>query len=62
MRNYFAKTLLALVIAALVCFTISSAVFLKDQMVTTALFTITILVCMVVYSYYNSNFNRFGNQ
>ena len=62
MRNYFRKTLLAFIIALLVYFSINSAVFIKDQVAQTALFTFTVLVCMVIYSYYNSNFNQFGNE
>ena len=62
MRNYFSKTLLAFIIAALVYFSINLAVFIKDQVVRTALFTFTVLLCMVMYSYYNSNFNQFGNE
>ncbi len=62
MRNYFSKTLLAFVIGLLVYFSIDSAVFIKDQMARTALFTFTVLVCTVMYSYYNSNFNQFGNE
>jgi hypothetical protein len=62
MRNYFSKNLLAFIIAVLVYFSINSAVFIKDQMARTALFTFTVLVCMVMYSYYNSNFNRLGNE
>lgn len=62
MRNYFVKTLLAFIIAALVYFSINSAVFIHDQMARTALFTFTILICMVIFSYYNSNFNQFGNE
>jgi hypothetical protein len=62
MRNFFGKTLLAFVIAFLVYFSINSAVFIKDQMARTALFTFSVLVCIVMYSYYNSNFNQFGNE
>ena len=62
MRNYFSKTLLAFIIALLVYFSIDSTVFIKDQMERSALFTFTALVCMVVYSYYNSKFNQFGNE
>lgn len=62
MRNYFSKTVLAFVIALLVYFSIDSAVFIKDQMARAALFTFTVLICMVMYSYYDSNFNQFGNE
>ena len=62
MRNYFSKTLLAFTIALLVYFSINSAVFIKDQMARTALFIFTILFCAVIYSYYDSNFNQFGNE
>ena len=62
MRNYFSKTLLAFIIAALIYFSINSAVFIKDHLVQNALFTVTVLVCVIMYSYYNSNFNQFGNE
>lgn len=62
MRNYFNKTLLAFIIAFLVYFSIDSVVIIKDKGVQTALITITVLFCLIVYSYYNSNFNQFGNE
>jgi hypothetical protein len=62
MRNYFSKMLLPFIIASLVYFSINSAVFIKDQFARTALFTFTVLVFMIMYFYYNSNFNQFGNE
>jgi len=62
MRNYFIKTLLAFIIAILAYFLIDVSAFVRDQRALTALMTFTVLVCMIMYSYYNSNFNRFGNE
>jgi len=62
MRNYFSKTLVAFIIAALIYFSFNSMVFIKDRMAQTAIVTITVLLCVILYYYDNSNFNRFGNQ
>jgi hypothetical protein len=59
MKKYFSKTLLALIIPTLVYF---PAKVIKDQSALAALITITVLLCMIAYSYYNSNFNQFGNE
>ena len=62
MSNYFSKTVLAFIIAILIYFAIDTAPFIKDKTALTAVMTFAGLLCMIMYSYYNSNFNRFGNE
>lgn len=62
MRNYFSKTLLEFIIAILVYFAVNAIVFIRDHTVITALITFTVLFCVIIYSYINSNFNQFGNE
>ena len=62
MSNYFIKTVLAFIIAILIYFSINSTLLIRDERVLTAVITFAGLLCLIVYMYYNSNFNQFGNE
>lgn len=62
MKNYFSKTALAFLIAFFIYLSLNSGLLIKDQAARTAIFTFTVLFCTVIYAYYTSNFNRFGNE
>ena len=59
MKNYFSKMLVVLTIAILVCI---SPLFIKDRAALAALMAPLALLCLILYSYYSSNVNQFGNE
>ncbi len=62
MRHYFSKTVLVFIMAILLYLLIDSGLFVTDKMALTAITTFVILLCMVIYSYYSSDFNEFRNE
>ncbi len=62
MRNYFSKTLVVFILAALAYMLVYSAVVIKDKTALTALLAPLGVCSIIVYSYFTSNFNQFGRE